>query len=73
MAEMKQTPVEWLVQQINARGPIGEDIPTWLKELYEKAKAMEKQQIIEAFKHGKLPPLFLNFDAEQYYNETYGK
>jgi hypothetical protein len=34
---------------------------------------MEKEQIIEAFKHGELPPLFVNFNAEQYYNETYNK
>jgi hypothetical protein len=26
---------------------------------------------MEAFKHGELPPLFVNFNAEQYYNETY--
>ena len=39
------TAVEWLEKEINARGPIGEDVPTWLKELYEKAKAMEKEQM----------------------------
>ena len=32
---------------------------------------MEKEQIIEAFKHGELPPFFVNYNAEQYYNETY--
>ena len=41
-------------------------------EATEQAKEMEKEQIKEAFKHGELPPLFINFDAEQYYNETYG-
>ena len=34
---------------------------------------IEKEQIIEAFKHGELPPLFVNYNAEQYYNETYGQ
>jgi hypothetical protein len=34
---------------------------------------MEKEQIKEAFKHGELPPLFDNLNAEQYYNETYNK
>jgi len=47
MDKIKQTPVEWLEQQINARGPIGEDTPTWLKELYEQAKAMDKENMIE--------------------------
>ena len=32
---------------------------------------LEKDQIKEAFKHGELPPLFVNFNAEQYYNEKY--
>jgi hypothetical protein len=32
---------------------------------------MEKEQIIEAFKHGELPPLFVNFDAEQYYDKKF--
>ena len=40
-------------------------------EAFDKAKAMEKEQIIEAFKHGELPPLFNNLSAEQYYNETF--
>jgi hypothetical protein len=34
---------------------------------------MEKEQIKEAFKYGEMPVLFINFNAEQYYNETYGK
>jgi hypothetical protein len=37
-----------------------------------EAKQMEKEQIIGAFKFGEYPPLFVNFNAEQYYNETYG-
>jgi hypothetical protein len=70
----KMTAVEWLVQEINARGPIGEDIPTWLKELYEQAKAMEKEQIMQAV----YDSMGTNFDpnmgrAEMYYNEKYGK
>jgi hypothetical protein len=38
-----------------------------------KLLPLEKEQIIEAFKHGELPPLFVNINAEQYYNETYNK
>jgi hypothetical protein len=40
-------------------------------ELVEKALEMEKEQIMEAFKHGELSPLFDNLSAEQYYNETF--
>jgi len=40
---MKQTAVEWLVQQLKERGYAGE-FPPYL--LFEQAKAMEKQQLI---------------------------
>ena len=50
--ENKQTAVEWLEKEINARGPIGENVPTWLKELYEQALEMEKEQIIDADNNG---------------------
>ena len=44
MSSKKQTAVEWLEFQINARGPKENNQPKWLKELYEQAKAMEKKQ-----------------------------
>jgi len=79
MEKINQTAVEWLVQEINARGPIGEDIPTWLKELYEQAKAMEKEQIIQAITKtiigsnviydNEYPEVI--HTAEQYYKEIY--
>ena len=54
--EKKQTAVEWLVEQFN--------LQSYLPHI-EKAKQMEKEQIINAtyasIKTG-----------EQYYNETYG-
>lgn len=66
----KQTAVEWLVSALVKHDRT-------FREFYgaeiEQAKALEKEQIIEAFKHGELPPLFVNYDAEQYYKETYGK
>ena len=43
------------------------------KEQFKIAKEMEKEQIMESFKHGELPPLFVNYNAEEYYNETYKK
>ena len=74
--ENKQTAVEWLAKEIWKRGPIGEDTPTWLKELYEQAKQMEKEQIKDAWdKRGSIivPRYFLeeNINGEQYYNEKY--
>ncbi len=79
MVEVKQmTAVEWLVEQIeNGKIEIiySDKIHSikCIPEIIEQAKALEKEQIIEAFKHGELPPLFVNFDAEQYYQATYGK
>lgn len=56
----KQTAVEWLIEQ----WPILESqLPPWL---IDQAKAMEREQIIEAAERWK----GTNF-AEQYYNETY--
>jgi hypothetical protein len=68
----QQTAVEWLVEQIlnneniRWRGTI-------LIELSEKAKEMEKEQIIKAASNHCYPTCELaTIDAEQYYNETYG-
>jgi hypothetical protein len=58
---MKQTAVEWLVEQ----WPILESqLPDWL---IEQAKAMEKEQIIEAWNTG----TYAYNNGEQYYTETY--
>jgi hypothetical protein len=68
LSSMKQTAVEWLEEQMKTWG----DLPRWQRdEIIQQAKEMEKEQIIEAFKHGDIPPLFLNLNAEQYYNETF--
>jgi hypothetical protein len=40
----KQTAVEWLEFEINKRGPKENNPPQWLEELYEQAKAMEREQ-----------------------------
>jgi hypothetical protein len=66
----KMTAVEWLIDELTDNGIEYLDLAY---EIIEKAKEMEKQQIMGAFKHGELPPLFVNFNAEQYYNETYKK
>ncbi len=66
--ENKQTAVEWLVEDLTR---LGHNFKLYKKEI-EQAKAMEKEQIEESFKHGRLPVLFGSFGAEDYYNEKYG-
>ncbi len=72
-----KTAVEWLVEQINP------DMKTMqgniIQDLLEQAKQMEKEQIEDAHIEGqrvfdKHPHTqWTNDQAEQYYNETYGK
>jgi hypothetical protein len=68
---MKQTAVEWLINWVNTNQYV---ISNELLETFEKAKAMEKEQIVNAYKSGDLMEGRANLsDAEQYYNETYNK
>jgi hypothetical protein len=75
---MKQTAVEWLEKEIWKRGAIGEDTPTWLKELYEQAKQMEKEQSKQDYDAGLFDGTMdevkdrLHKNAEQYYQATHG-
>ena len=70
----QQTAVEWLIEQYMKDG-------FFKREAYEKAKAMEKEQIEnahnsgfeEGHKHVKSNYMFLPKDGLQYYNETYGE
>lgn len=61
--ETTQTAVEWLIKELNLEG---------YDYTISQAKAMEKDQIIDAHNAGKniLPP---NESGEQYYNQTYNK
>ena len=68
---MKQTAVEWLVNELDL------DMDLDSKWIIEQAKEMEKQQIIEARITAPLLPsidklIYLN-EAEYYYNETFNK
>lgn len=69
----KQTAVEWLQAEIDNKD-MGE-IPMWIYEFIEKAKAMEKEQIVDAFgigAHYKSTSLIgYHSMADEYYNETY--
>lgn len=64
---MEQTAVEWLQNELKKLPYVN------LIDVFDAAKEMEKEQIIDAYCIGK----YINVDdrefGEQYYNETYGK
>jgi hypothetical protein len=65
----KQTAVEWLEKQLDSTQLY------WLKDWIEQAKAMEKEQIEEAYQAGDGDAYNLEETktwAEQYYKERYG-
>ena len=69
---MKQTAVEWLFLMINNPNKDQD----FANKLFNKAKEMEKQQIIDAWRDGRSDQQskdgkFYNRNAEYYYNETY--
>ena len=69
--------IEWLEKEIWRRGSIGEDTQTWLKELYDQAKLLHKQEIIKAFDESQeyYYQYLINhkpkIDSETYYQETF--
>ena len=74
----KQTAVEWFITNIAENGLFNVSTSDAIKnlnnsmkieELEEKAKAMEKDQIIEAWMATDNP--LQRVSAEQYYNETF--
>jgi hypothetical protein len=73
----KQTAVDLMFQKAMLVLPMGSiDARQALKETYEQAKEMEKEQIKSAFNIGELMAhdYFYGNDecAENYFNETYG-
>ena len=71
---MKQTAVEWLVKELNKSigltkfvDTCDEDYKQEILEIIEKAKEMEKEQIIQAFCCGGDG----ESEAEIYYNEMF--
>jgi hypothetical protein len=67
---MKQTAVEWLAEELK-KGVFNNDVSFY--DLIDKAKELEKQQIINAYDlgMGHYGGANRRSDAEQYYNETY--
>jgi hypothetical protein len=69
METKKQTAVEWLVEQLKERGYAGEFPPHLL---FHQAKAMEKEQIIEAYEIGESEWTDITYEnGNDYYNKTY--
>jgi hypothetical protein len=79
-SNMKQTAVEWLENQImtskyfyklmediNSRSTVAQS------NIFEQAKEIEKEQIIDAWDNGMKSDNGHFGTNEQYYNETYGK
>ena len=68
----KQTAVEWLVDQIKSdQNQKALSAGEWM-EVIEQAKAMEKEQIIDAYNTSFRLRDKPYSTAEKYYNETYG-
>jgi hypothetical protein len=64
-----QTAVQWLTEKLtNRQNGVFDGLPHMsVDEIYNQAKEMEKQQIMNAFNNGE------NKSAEIYYKETYGE
>ena len=65
---MKQTAVKWLVEKIQQANPTFK-----FDALIREAKAMEKEQMIEAYRTGVEEDVYERplRTGEQYYNETF--
>ncbi len=66
--KMKQTAVDWLVEKLKSQGLLIGEIDNLVA--VKQAKAMEKQQIIDAWDNGCEDDGIID-NAEQYYNETF--
>lgn len=63
-----ETAVEWLRKELLKR-----DIDTSIKELFEQAKEMERQQIINAYLDGNYDKGFGRCSEVKYYNTKFNK
>ena len=81
---MKQTAVEWLVEELDKSigltkfvDTCDEDYKQEILGIIKQAKEMENEQIIDAFDKGLITDnVYYGYDdkkAEQYYNETFKK
>jgi hypothetical protein len=71
----KQTAVEWLIKQLHPTISVRLS-DTYIKELTNQAKAMERDQIVNAYRDGRTDqstrvPKFYNRSSAIYYTLTY--
>jgi len=69
---MKQTAVEWLINELGYKDLVESKYPT-LTRILEQAKEMEKEQIYKALcrGHSDCGVFTMTSECEQYYNETF--
>ena len=70
---MKQTTVEWLVEEMILRLSIRIENTFEGNNLLKKAKEMEKEQIMQAYNDGKAAVIHIenNMSLEEYYDKTF--
>ena len=75
---MKQTAVEFLIEELNNIKSSSTDqygkiifLEKEFIRVLDQAKEMEKEQIIDAYIEASENPALILDDAEQYYNETF--
>ena len=67
---MKQTAVEWLLFELSKNGLLPDGIPD---DIHNQAKAMEKEQIQDAYWEGGRDIQTNKYKGmKEYYNERYG-
>lgn len=80
MMENKQTAVEWLIEQIESKGEAWEnasirrlqisiDVSEYL-DLKRQAKAMEREQIEEAYEQGDIDSDAWQFERDRQYDDS---
>ena len=69
---MKQTAVEWLLENLNSE-PYSEEEFNYNKECWDKAKEMEKEQISQAYVFGSAYGIDLKngLNPNNYFKETF--
>lgn len=68
---MKQTAIEWLIQDLSERRVLPDNL-SLLRWSIDKAKEMEKEQILDAYWLG-THDYDMSYPAQQYYKDTYEK
>ena len=69
MSTKQITAVEWLQEAISKK--VNNELGPYFIDLFDNAKAMEKEQIIQAYYQNGWNDNDNEHNAEQYYNQTY--